>query len=997
MKFINKDFFKKYSLFKRIFIQMCMLIIVIIVAIIGIGVYYDVLGEIDQNSQNLFDQQVFNRSHDLQTMMVTKWSNLEIDMNRINAITEKLVNEKKISLNNLSYDSDDSTVLLDNVSNELISMLRNHGTTGAYILLSDGQFENHKGENFYPGLYVIDNDPEGDFSGTSDLLLARSPMKLVNKLNIPTDSCWQPSFEFKENDHAFYQKAFDNFQLVLKDSDFSLKDVGCWIQPYQLYGSNTYRISYMLPLICNQKIYGAIGIDIAFPYLQKILNYNELTSNEHGGYMLALQQDDHTYQSLFLNGPYYSRSFKQFSTIETKDNNGEYINNEIYCSSSPIKLYNTNTPYEEEQWVLLGLVDKGDLFSLTNQMIDMLMFMFTIIVIIGFIISFIMTRYISKPIIDLATRIAQTTNATTRLNLKRTNILEIDQLIVAIEKMSDDVLESASRFTNIIRLANTKLAGFEIDYQTHQFFITEGFFDIFMLFDIDTQGMTFEEFTKIFKAFDSSCTPTQNRNEYMYHIESEGEQIYLRLRYMETEEKCVGLIEEVSDIIKERQAIEHERDHDVLTDLINRRAFQRQMKRLFSIYPHLLKTAALVMMDLDNLKAINDKYGHDCGDAYIKASAETFRDYSPEKTIVSRTSGDEFYLFYYGYETKEQINLELQKLKHAIDHATVQLPNEEVVRIRVSGGIAWYPDDSMDFDELQRFSDYAMYSVKHTVKGEIGMFNISDYENNSYITKKRIDFHQLIDDRNMIYYVYQPIVNAHTGEIFGYEALMRSHHPTLRNPKEIISLAKLEAQLNKIEFITWFRALETYSEYSQKELVTKEQKLCINSISNQILDEKYLFDLERQYGYLLERVVLEVTEDEQEARSCFEKKKTVLTRWKSQIALDDYGSGYNSERNLLSVNPDYVKIDMDIIRDIDKDADKQKIVENIISYCHERHKKVIAEGVETMQELRVVLYLEVDYIQGYLFAKPQSIPSKINQEAVKELLDIYKKSKKRKK
>lgn len=977
--------FQKNSLFKRIFIPMCILIGFIIVMLIGIGFYADILGKMDSNSRDLFNQQVKNRAHDLETSMITKWSNLEGDMNRIQKITAELVESHQISIDNLSHSSTDSLVLLEKVSDELITILRNHGTTGAYMFLSNGEFDREAGE-YYPGLYFTDNDPESLYSATNtDLLLARSPTELVNRLNISTDSCWQPSFEFHPEDYEFYQKTFDNFQLAIKNPDFTLKDVGCWIKPYKLNGSDTYCISYMLPLIYDQKIYGVIGIDISFDYLQKLLDYDELMSSGNSGYVLALKDTENSYQSVFLNGPYFSRVFNHFDKIEL---NGDYIDDEVYCSVSPLNLYNTNTPNASDHWVLLGLVSKVELYSMTYQLTEILITIFVFIIILGTLLSLVLTRYITRPIIDLSKRISHTTNAISRLNLEKTNIIEIDQLINAIEKMSNDVLESASRFTNIIRLANTQLAGFEIDYTTNQLFITDDFFEIFMLHDIDTRQMSIKEFKKLFKAFDECCLPTQNPNEYVYHIGTSQEHVYLRLRYHSDKEKCVGLIEEISDVIKERKAIEHERDHDVLTGLVNRRAFQRKMKKLFSIQQNQLKIAALVMMDLDNLKSINDKYGHDCGDTYIEGIAQLFKLHSPKQTIVSRTSGDEFYLFYYGYESKEEINTQLNRLKEAISYSFIELPNQQKVKVRVSGGIAWYPEDSRDFEELQRYSDYAMYSVKHTVKGEIGVFNILDYENNSYIMKKRIDFHQFMDER-MMFYHFQPIISVCDGKIYGYEALLRSSHPTLKDPQEIIMLAKLEAQLSRIELMTWQEALKTYHTYYREGKVHPKHKLFINSLSHQLISQQSIDDLEREYGDILQNIVLEVTEYEDANREYFETKKEMITRWHGEIALDDYGSGYNSERNLLMANPTYVKIDMDIIRDIDKDIDKQKIVENIVSYCHERGKSVIAEGVETVLELYVVMGLKVDFVQGFLFAKAMPLPAEIDCAGIQSILDYH--------
>lgn len=985
----NQNKIKQISVFKRVFIPMCGLVGVVICIVVGVMIYYDVLGQLDENSQNIFNQQVTNRSHYLENEMISKWSNIATEVENIeNILNQELDNN--VSIKDIYTNSSTSQNLLSKISSPLITMLRNHGTTGVYLFFTNGEFDKETSK-YYPGLYINDNDPTGasDINNT-DLLLSRCPVSLVKTLNIPTASSWQPSFEFQPNDADLYASIFQNFQLAANSDEFSVTDVACWLKPYKIYGSDTYCISYVLPLIYDNQVYGAIGIDISFPHLKKILAYHELSQSETAGYVLAIQSSENTYQPQLVNGPYFSRMFDQSSELVVNQNT---IENSIYTSIHELNLYNSNTPYEDEKWVLMGIIDKNELFAFTNQIRDVFLISILIVLAVGAVLSYMLSRFIAKPIVDLSHRISKTTNISTYNQLERTRVIEIDQLIEAIEKMRSTILESASRFTNIIQLANTKLAGFEIDFKDNALFVTNHFFDIFLLKNVDTKHMSIEQFAHILKLFDKNCQPTHNPNEYIYHIISDHNSVYLRLRYYETDDKCVGLVEEISDMIKERQIIEHERDHDVLTNLINRRAFQRKMKRLFTIDSSQLQIAALVMLDLDNLKSINDKYGHDCGDAYIKGASEIFKKYCPSQTIVSRTSGDEFYLFYYGYRYKEEINEQLRVLKDGIDKTVIMLPNHQNVRIHVSGGIAWYPYDSTSFDELQRYSDYAMYSVKRSVKGEIKAFNISDYENNSYISKKRIDYHQFIDDQMYVYF-FQPIVNARTGDIFGYEALMRSSHPSLKDPTEIISLAKLEGQLNKIEDITWKYATLTYLEHYRENRVSHQSKLFVNSLSNQVLTQDTISFIERNAPEILDKIVLEVTEDEKNNETSFAGKQKTLLKWQAEVALDDYGSGYNSERNLLIVNPTYVKVDRDIIQDIDTDVDKQKIVENIVSYCHERGKFVIAEGVETINELKTVLYLDVDFIQGYYFAKPAQIPPQLHITALKALLSFRQKDKK---
>ena len=159
-------------------------------------------------------------------------------------------------------------------------------------------------------------------------------------------------------------------------------------------------------------------------------------------------------------------------------------------------------------------------------------------------------------------------------------------------------------------------------------------------------------------------------------------------------------------------------------------------------------------------------------------------------------------------------------------------------------------------------------------------------------------------------------------------------------------------------------------------------RIFINSIANQILSQEKIRELEEKYPEYLSHIVLEVTESEWVNEEHQQQKAELMKKWNGKIALDDYGSGYNGDRMLLMTVPEFIKIDMEIIRDIDSNPDKCKIVENIVGYAHERGMKVIAEGIETIGELKQVIKLHVDYLQGYLFSKPQYLPPRIQEEMV---------------
>ena len=196
----------------------------------------------------------------------------------------------------------------------------------------------------------------------------------------------------------------------------------------------------------------------------------------------------------------------------------------------------------------------------------------------------------------------------------------------------------------------------------------------------------------------------------------------------------------------ERRRIEHERDYDILTGLYNRQAFQRVCENLFA-KPETLGHAALLMTDLDNLKTINDTYGHDWGDQYLRQTGRCLAASTPPGTLSARLSGDEFMLLLYGYDSREAVREELEKLRAALQDSASILPSGSELRISISGGVAWYPEDSTDFNTLKKYADFAMYQVKHSRKGEMKEFDIGMYNQEAYALQTRNEFEQMLRDQ----------------------------------------------------------------------------------------------------------------------------------------------------------------------------------------------------------------------------------------------------------
>ena len=436
----------------------------------------------------------------------------------------------------------------------------------------------------------------------------------------------------------------------------------------------------------------------------------------------------------------------------------------------------------------------------------------------------------------------------------------------------------------------------------------------------------------------------------------------------------------------ERRRIEHERDYDILTGLYNRQAFHRVCENLFS-HPEQLGHAALVMTDLDNLKQINDTYGHDWGDQYLRQTGRCLAKSTPSGTLCARLSGDEFLMLFYGYGSQAEIRQKLDVLRDSLHASTSVLPNGSELHISISAGVAWYPEDSTDYNTLKKFADFAMYQVKHSDKGQMKEFDIGMYNQEAYALQTRNEFEAMLQNQAVDYH-FQPIFSARSGQVVAYEALMRPQMPNLRSPLAVMKLARELNRLYDIEYITLFKASEAFQNLRNKGLIREDALLFINSVASVSLNDADVEDYRKRFPEIIPNTVVEITEEEELDLKELERKRNTPGA-AGTFALDDYGSGYSNGSSLLTIAPRYVKVDISIIRNIDTNTDKQQFLTSLVTYAKPRSIQVLAEGVETTAELRKVLELGVDLLQGYCCARPAAVPGPISPEAMGVLRDFH--------
>lgn len=992
------------TIFHTILRSMLWILFIEIALLVGILYLCRINTSLEQNAVDILQIQTENRQNYLQGQMLDA-QDLSSLAGKINAVTQAMLDDGEISLDTLDSGSDAASSLLLSIGDSLISSMRHRPVTGIFVVLNTHDLDTREKGEPLPCLYLRDLDPNSSPSQrNSDLMLVRAPAQVVQSLYIATDTSWTPSINYGANGSSGF--LYPVFQAAYHgNGELDAADYGHWTSsPYTLSGDDHSAIAYTIPLILDDgTVYGVLGVEILESYLQALLPGTELQNDSSGTYLLgvasnsAIGKDDLTVSvvsaSPAANAP--QQSYDQTLLLKPSKRGGYQSDSPLglcHAAVAPLTLYNRNAPFSNEQMLLIGSVPVSALYAFSGYVVRLLIIAVLVVLTAGLFSSLVLARKLSRPISRLSDEVAHARESRSSIPmLSATGIIELDRFSSAFTQLGREVLDTSTKFLRIMDMASVELGGYELRSAPDSIYVTDNFFDLLGMPGVDADDLTVQSFRELLQRFERSCPHSPAPDGAMlYHIRlPSGKERYLRIETTHEDGTQVGLAEDVTANTLEKLRIEHERDYDTLTDLYNRRGFRRICAEFFCS-PEKLGHAALLMFDLDNLKQINDTFGHDWGDEYIRLTGECFAKNAPARTVCARISGDEFNALFYGYNDQDTLRADICALKAALEQSVVQLPSGRELRVSVSGGVAWYPESSTNLITLRKYADFAMYQVKHSRKGELLEFDPEVYRTDLQERRCHEEFRRLINEE-LVTYHFQPIIDAKDGSVFVYEALMRVDLPTLHSPADVLRLAREENCLHEVERITFFRASSAYQTLENAGKVVPSALLFVNSIASQYLTPDELSEYSARYASILPRIVIEITEEEVLDPKALRIKQTIRGS-SGAFALDDYGSGYSNERSLLELSPNYIKIDLSIIRDIDTDANKRQIVSNTVSYAHQRGMKVVAEGLETADEVRTVLSLGVDLLQGFFLAMPQVEPGGASEESLAVIAEMYSQS-----
>ena len=433
----------------------------------------------------------------------------------------------------------------------------------------------------------------------------------------------------------------------------------------------------------------------------------------------------------------------------------------------------------------------------------------------------------------------------------------------------------------------------------------------------------------------------------------------------------IGMIEDISDRKRYESRIEYLATHDELTDLPNRNLIHDRITQAISHARRADRQIALMFVDLDRFKVLNDGFGHPFGDAVLRAAGERLVSVVRADDTVARQSGDEFVVLLADLRRSTDVYIVAQKVLDAFARPFAVEGRE--VHLQASVGISLFPQDGQTAEALIGNADVAMYRAKQLGGAGYQFFTREMSEQ----TRQRVEIETELRSavaRGELHLVYQPKVDLASGRIAGCEALLRWTHPRLGPvpPSRFIPVAEDSGLIVPIG--DWVLRTACAQNRAWQDAGLPQVVVSVNLSARQFLQQDVVtsvLEALRDTGLAAGRLELELTESL--IAQDVEKVITTVNQLKAagvRLSIDDFGTGYSSLSYLKRFHVDALKIDQSFIRNLDSDMDDATIALAVISLAHSLRMQAVAEGVESLSQCDFLRRNRCDAIQGYYFSKP---------------------------
>ena len=782
-----------------------------------------------------------------------------------------------------------------------------------------------------------------------------------------------------------------------------------WGAPYQDIGTGELVLtgSYFLNWEGNPNN-GVLGVDILLNDVKELMG--KFSAGQTGEIMLVSRDD----RILISN--------EESNLLEPLANlNPSLVNLKVGELFSDFEYTYYRRNLKNESYYFVGRVANSELHLLSLMLLLSIAGISSIMAILVMVLSDRFAKHLTAPIIDLTKTVREVQQGRFDIQCTSQSDDEVGDLIDGYNQMlvtfNEHHLELTALYEELYASEETLKAQYEEIYDSREL-IRESelrYRDVFEaskegLWALDNDGTYTLYSTDWYKLYDMDIeTPSLDAWRALIHPEDKGRvqsALDHHVRFLTDNYNCEFRVKDLNgeyhwiqsrgkasfnaegawtrlvgshvDITSRKETEAHIRQlayKDSLTDLGNRFALQEFLEREISS-KHM---GTILFIDIDNFKYINDTFGHPIGDLVLKETAKRLVPFVSNELQLARFSGDEYLMVLCGVTERQEIEAILKKVLVALKEEL--LIDERVINISISVGVTVYPQDAEDLTQLLRYADLAMYAAKGRLGTEYAFYDetlkkdmLGRIQMENYL-KSALAYDEM-------YVAYQPIVSLPSQQISGFEALVRWRHPDWGNvsPDQFIPVAEKTGFIIPLGLFVLEEAIKFIQEINKNRRYKLTVAVNISAIQlMHVHFEASIQKLLNKYDVPAKVIKLEITESiALEQDSGVSQRLQSLKSLGVGISLDDFGSGHSSINNLLNLPLSTLKIDKQLVQRMVTDNHVRAMVVAVLSYCNDTHIDTVAEGVETKEQLKSLLNMGFDAIQGYYYAKPSS-PEQIDE------------------
>ncbi len=569
---------------------------------------------------------------------------------------------------------------------------------------------------------------------------------------------------------------------------------------------------------------------------------------------------------------------------------------------------------------------------------------------------------------------------------KSANIM-IDNIILflnELQMLNSKIFQSQAHLKDAQRMA--KVGSLDYDITNNTFVLSDEYYRILGI--KLNKKFTWEEFLNLIVQEDFSrvqhilnlAIKNGSKFDITYALKTQNNKIiYMQTRgkvrkKQDASIKLTAISMDITADIENKKTIEKLAYYDSLTGLANRLLLKERMLYNIQIAKRENTKLAVIFLDLDHFKLINDTLGHSVGDELLIYIAKLLQAQLRESDTLSRLGGDEFLILLPNIENEENVYKVVHKIQQALQ--TKHTINTHQLYITSSIGFAIYPEHGKNSDDLIRNADTAMYEAKNSGRNK---YQIYSQSMGNFIDKQLTleqDLTEAIKSKSQIEVYYQAKIDADSKLVKGAEALVRWNHPTkgLIYPDDFIYIAESTGVMIELGNLITENAIATIQELNKQNILGL--KIAINLSARQFQDSDlvpFIASMLSKYSIDPSQVEFEITESI--SMSNMNNTLRILSELRAlgvTIAIDDFGTGHSSLSYLKKFPINTLKIDKSFVMGITEDEEDRIIAQTIISMAHSLGLTTVAEGVETQEHADMLRDMECDILQGYLYSKPIS-------------------------